>query len=236
MILKTLKSFLVAICIMWVSSAHSQVLFFPQVGCGLSSVKAKNTEIDYKSRILPNAGIGAWIPVGDIFIKTGALYQQKGWTSWSVLVNGIDETRQDIDGSMRFHELTVPLQVGYAMTGRDAGGFIAIGCSYDFLMRADETLTTRTYKRGTLTGTETATYHPYIGFLPDNASFKGGDDGTIYNRFTPSVRIDAGLSIKQRYFLNLFWEENINGLSAQSSGTSVLKLSYIGASLAVMIF
>jgi hypothetical protein len=235
-ILKTLKSMLVAICMMWVLPAHSQVLFFPQVGYALSSVKAKNTDVDYKSRMLPNAGVGAWIPVGDIFIKTGALYQQKGWTSSSVVVNDIDETRQDIDGAMRFHELTVPLQVGYALTGRDAGGFLAIGCSYDFLMRADETLTTRTYKRGTLTGTETTTNHPYIGFLPDNASLKGSDDGTVYNRFIPSVRIDVGLSIRQRYFLNVFWEENVNGLSAQSSGTSVLKLGYIGASLAVMIF
>lgn len=236
MILRTLKCFFVTLCTIWVLPAQSQILFFPQVGYAVSSVKAKNTGVDYKSRILPNAGVGVWIPVGDIFIKTGALYQQKGWTSWSVLVNDSNDTRQDIDAAMRFHELTVPLQVGYAFTGRDAGGFLAMGFSYDFLMRADETLTTSTYKHGVLRGTETATYHPYIGFLPDNTSLKSHDDGTVYNRFNPSVRIDVGLSLKQRYFLNVFWEENINGLSAQSNGTSVLKLGYIGASVAVMIF
>jgi hypothetical protein len=223
-------------CLLCVLPAAGQVRYFPQFGYALSSVKAKNSSADYKSRILPNAGVAVWIPVGDIFIKTGALYQQKGWTSWSVLVDDSAGSRQIFEADMRFHELTVPLQVGYGFSGRDAGGFLAMGFSYDFLMRADETLTTTTYKRGMPKQTETTSSHPYIGFLPDNASLKSSDEGTVYNRFNPSVRIDAGLSIRQRYYLNVFWEENINGLSAQSSGTSVLKLGYIGATVGVMIF
>lgn len=219
-----------------VLAARGQIRYFPQFGYGLSSVKAKNTEVNFKSRILPNAGVAVWIPVGDIFIKTGALYQQKGWTSQSVVVVDSAAVRQDIDAAMRFHELNVPLQIGYGFTGRDAGGYLAIGCSYGFLVRADETQTITTYKRGAYKHTETVVSHPYIGIVPDNASLKSRDEGTVYNCFNPSMRIDAGLSIRQRYFLNVFWEQSINGISAQSSGVGVLKLGYIGASVGVMIF
>jgi predicted porin len=186
--------------------------------------------------VLPNAGVSVLIRVdGGVSIKTGVLYQQKGWHTHSSIVD-TDQYRTEFYGTVKLHELTLPLQLQYAHgLGHSLTYSIAAGVSYDFTLQAEHDLTIESYKGEELRGSQSASWNPYIGLIPDDSRLKSSFDGTAYYLFNPSMRLEAGIQWKKRYGAQIYWEHSINSVNATYGSTTPIKIGYLGISVGVCL-
>ena len=216
--------------------AQTSVRLQPAIGVALSYASISGSKSDFRPRVLPHAGVNILVPVdGGVSIKTGVLYQQKGWHVHSSTVD-TDQYRTEFYGTVKLHELTIPLQLQYAHSaGRSFTYSMAAGVSYDFTLLAENDLTIETYKGEKLRGTQTASWNPYIGLIPDDSRLKSSFDGTAYYLFNPSLRLEAGVQWKKRYGAQVYWEHSINSVNATYGNTTPIKVGCLGISLSVFL-
>jgi hypothetical protein len=237
---RPLKGIAAAVLLLLVSlatSAQERLRLQIEAGAGVSFITPQNSATRFNSRVLPYAGFSAFCPIAHgISLKTGALYQQKGWEGFTVYTSDTSTTRIDVASRVRFHVLTIPLQLSYAF-GKPEGlqYFFAGGISYGFVLSGKEDNDLSLYYNGTLDAQTSDTKKPYIGIIAKDSILKATYNNTMYYRFSPGFRIDAGARWHDRYALQAFWEQSINSISVTDGSASTLKLGYYGLSLAVAL-
>jgi hypothetical protein len=217
--------------------AAQRVSIQPVAGLGLGYVSKKHTATSYQPRFLPSAGVSVFVPLGsDLGIKTGALYQQKGWHSLSQYKDDADFLRLDFTSTVKLHEIALPMLLTYrTKDGQKLQYFFSAGVSYGFILMAGQEDKTEIYRRGELESTSTRTWHPNVALLPDDTRLKSGYDGTMYYLFNTSMRAELGVCLRQRYSLQAFWEQTLNSISSVTGDAASLKAGYCGISLGVTI-
>jgi hypothetical protein len=186
---------------------------------------------------MPNAGITAIVPIAHgISLKTGAIYQQKGWLGRSSYNDDTAQLRWDYESTVRFHLLTLPLQLYYGIgKGQGLKAYVAGGISYGIVLSGKQDDDISLYRNGQFDRELTDTKKPYIGLVANDSVLKATYNGTMYYRFSPSVRVDAGLIWRDRYSLQVFWEQSINSISITDGTAASLTLGYYGVSAGIAL-
>lgn len=208
-----------------------------ELGGAISNISARNSTTTFSSRLLPNVGITAVVPIAHgISLKTGAIYQQKGWLGHSSYYNDSAKLRMDYESIVNFHLLTLPLQLYYGIgSGNRLKGYVAGGISYGIVLSGKQDDDIAVYRNGQYDRQLEDTKKPYIGFVAKDSILKATYNGTMYYRFSPSVRVDAGLIWRDRYSVQVFWEQSINSISITDGTAASLTLGYYGMSVGIAL-
>jgi hypothetical protein len=216
--------------------AQEGVSVEPVVGMAASYVTKKYTGTKYHPRALPNAGAYVLIPVGQrLALRTGALYQQKGWHSTRAQNVITDQLDLQFRSKVTLHEVAIPMQLSYQTQERNQLQYaFSGGMSYGFLIAAEQVDEVDVYYDGRLDYTSSHSWTPTTGLFPDNSRLKKGD-GTRYFMFNAALRIDAGVRWKNKYVLKAFWEQGLNNISAVDQDPASIKVGYCGLQLGVVM-
>jgi hypothetical protein len=207
----------------------------PEVGMAYSYVTDKYSNSEFNAKVLPHAGISVIVPVAHgMSLKTGAYYQQKGWDRYSVIKDDSSELRWEFRSTVKFHVLSIPLQLCYVTKGAgDFKYYFAGGISYGFMLSGKEDEELKVYHKDELDQKTDATRKPYIGLVAKDSILKSTYNSTMYYRFSPAVRVDAGMIWRQRYSVQVYWEQSINSISITNQTATALVLGYCGLTLGV---
>lgn len=216
-----------------IAFAREPITLQPAGGVALCYIRTKNTDAKFDARILPHIGISALIPVeGRFSLKTGMIYEQKGWGAYSEYTDTTDHFRNEFISTIKLHTIVIPLQVCYTLSrGPLLQYTISGGMAYGFFVKAEQEMVVNTYHKERFLQTETLSWNPFIGLIPDDSRLKSSYDGTAYYLFNTALRAEAGISLRKRYFIQAFWEYTLNDISARSGNSAAMHIGYCGLSL-----
>jgi hypothetical protein len=211
---------------------HIQVV----TGEALTYISQKGTPAN-RPRILPGFQLAALIPIErGISIKTGLHYQQKGWHTISAIADDTDYTRDEFFGTVKLHELAIPLMLSYDIRPKGAIQYsVAVGVTYGFFVAGKEEIVVDHYHRERLTNSQSESWRPNIALIPDDSRLRSTYEATAYNLFNTNFRLECGVNWRNKYLLHSYWEHSLTNVSSAVWNTVPIGIGVCGISLGVAL-
>lgn len=206
-------------------------------GMGINGVRSQPSSVRYSTLVLPRLSAGLRIPLTRrVAILTGADLQQKGFRSSQHVDEDEPGDYMVIDGTLRYSQLHIPLQVSIDVLprGRSFGLELAAGMSYGFMMNARGRSQWNHYRKDRFVRSDEYRTEPRIALLPyDNRiTVSPGVYGALYI-FNPALAASLTLRAKDRFLLQAYAEYNL--YDASSVSVTRLNLYTVGLALGYRI-